>query len=136
MCKRKIDAELDCFTNDFGFGKFDQWRVNVKVSAFDAGFCSKVGQSLERFDKFRAAIRVAAVINCIYADKNVAGVNHFGRGKRVSQKNGVARRDVCDWNSVPDFFLRALLRNVVVTSECRAAEDTQIDRCYAMFFGA
>src|SRR4029077_4996732 len=54
--KRKIDTDLDCFAHDFGFRKFDQRPVNLKASALDTGFCSKIGQVLERFDKFRSAI--------------------------------------------------------------------------------
>ena len=46
--ERKIDAELDCFANDVGFGKFDQRRVNLEASAFDTGFGSDIGQVLER----------------------------------------------------------------------------------------
>src|SRR5438552_16934423 len=57
--KRQIDAELDGFANDFSFGKFDQRRVNLKTSAFDAGVCSKVGQGLQSFDDCRPAFGVA-----------------------------------------------------------------------------
>ena len=55
MGERKIDAELDCFADDVGFGKFDQRRVNLKASAFHAGFGSYIGEVLERFDKFLPA---------------------------------------------------------------------------------
>src|SRR5207253_7222336 len=96
--ERKIDTELDGFANDLGFRKFDQRCVNLKASAFNAGFCSKIGQPLKRFDKFRTAIGVAAVVNRVYAEKNVVAPDHFCPGKRVREKDSVARGDVCDWN--------------------------------------
>ena len=74
MRERKIDTELDRFANDFGFGKFDQRRVDLEASAFDTGFGSKIGQILKRFDEFRPAIGVAAVIDRVYAEKNVIGL--------------------------------------------------------------
>ena len=46
--ERNIDTELDCFVNDVCFGKFDQRRVNLKASAFHAGFGSDIGEVLER----------------------------------------------------------------------------------------
>ena len=98
--ERQIDAELDCFVNDVGFGKFDQRGVNLEASAFHTGFGSDIGEVLERLDKFRPAIWVAAVVDCVYADKNVIGRNHFRPGKRISEKDGVACGDVCDRNSV------------------------------------
>src|SRR6266478_1694922 len=117
VSERKIDAEIDRFANDFGFGKLDQRRVNLKTSAFCTGFRSNIGQSLKRFDELRTAIGVAAVINCIYAEKNIDSGNHLRPGKRVSEKNCVAGRDIRDWNAVPDFLFRAVLRNVDVTSK-------------------
>ena len=77
MCERKIDTELDCFANDFGFRELDQGRVNLEVSAFKAGFGRKIGQLLKRFDEFRAAIGITAVVNRICADENVTGWNRF-----------------------------------------------------------
>ena len=131
--KRQIDAELYGFTDDFGFGEFDQRGVNLKASAFHAGFSSNIGDGLERFDEFRTAIRVAAVIDCIYTEKNVSGLNHFRPAKRVSQKNGVTRRNVSDWNAVCDFCFRALFRHIDVAGQRRSAKDTQVDLCDSMF---
>src|SRR4030095_9593149 len=77
VSERKIDTELDGFANDFSFRGFDQRGVNLKPSAFDAGFGSNIGQGLERFDEFRTAIGVAAVINGVHTEKNVIGRDHF-----------------------------------------------------------
>ena len=84
VSERKIDTELDRFADDFGFRKLDQRRVNLKASAFDAGFGRKIGEGLKRFDEFRTAIGVATVINCIYSEKNVTGRNYLRPGKRIT----------------------------------------------------
>ncbi len=136
MGERNIDTEFDCFVNDFGFGKFDERRVNLEASVFDTGLRSDIGQVLERLDKFRTAIGVAAVVDCVYAYKNVIGRNHFRPGKRIREKDGVACRHVCDWNSVRDFCFRTLLRHGDIVRERGAAEDAQIDFCDAMLFCA
>src|SRR5580704_866774 len=106
--------------------------MNVIASAFYAGFCRKIGQSLERFDELRTAIGVAAVINCIYAEKNVICRDHFRPGKPISKKDGVACRDIRDRNAVHDFCFRSFLRYVYVVSKRRAAKDTQVDLCDSM----
>ena len=41
VCERKIDTELDGFADNFCLRKFDERRVDLKVSAFDACFCPK-----------------------------------------------------------------------------------------------
>src|SRR6266513_5811960 len=98
MGEGKIDAELACFADNFSFRKLDERRVNLKAPAFDPGFCPESGQGLKRFDEFRSAIGIAAVIDRVYAEKNVIGRNYFCPRNRVSQKDGVARRDVGDGN--------------------------------------
>src|SRR5882724_774646 len=121
-----IDAEIDSFANDVGFGKFDERRVNLEASAFDSGFGSDIGQVLERLDKFRSAIRVAAVVDCVYADKNVISPNHLRPGKRIREEDGVARWNIRDWNFIRDFFFRTLLRHADIVGERGAAENAQV----------
>src|SRR5207248_11531699 len=48
--KRHIDAALYGFTDDSGIGKFYQRGVNLKATAFHAGFSSNTEDGLERFD--------------------------------------------------------------------------------------
>src|SRR5205823_438807 len=119
---REINIELDCFANDFGFRKFDKRRVNLKAFAFDACFCSEIGQGLKRFDEFRAAIRVAAIIDRVYAKENVAGSDHLRPGKRVREKDGVTRGDVRDRDAVRDFRFQTLFWDIGIASERGAAE--------------
>src|ERR1051325_6879598 len=117
VSERKIDTDLDSFADDVSFGKFDERRANEKASPFDAGFGSSLGEVLERLDEFWPAIGVATVVDCIYADKNVVGGNHFRPGERVRKKDGVTRGNVCDRNSVCNFRFRTLLRHAHVVSE-------------------
>src|SRR6059036_2288009 len=134
--KRKIDAELDCFANDVGLRKFDERRVNLKASAFDAGFCSKVSEGFERLDEFWSAIGVAAVVDRVYTDENISGRDYFRQCKRVSEKDRVTRGNIGDRNSVRDFCFRTLLWHIDIISKRRAAEDAHIDFGNAMFLCA
>jgi hypothetical protein len=134
--ERKIGTELDCFANDVSFGKFDQRGVNVEASAFNSSFCSKIGDGLKCFDEFKPAIWIPAVVDRVYAQENVTGWNDFRPRKRVREKDRVARGNICDWNSVPDFGFRTLLRHVNIVRERGAAEDAQVDFCDAMLFYA
>ena len=134
--KRKIHAEVDGFADDFRFGKFDQRCVNLKPSAFDTGFGSEIGQVLERFDKFRSAIGIAAVVDGVYAKEDVVSWNHFGPRKRVRQEYCVSCGNVGDWNAVRDFCFRSLFRHFDGIRKRRAGEDAQVDLCGAMLFCA
>ena len=136
MAERKIDTKLVSFADDVGLGKFDQWGVNLEPSPLDTCFRSDIGQVLKRSDKFRTAIGVAAVVDGVDADKNVIGRKHFGPRERIREEDGVARGNVCDWNSLRDFCFRTLFRNGDIVRERRAAEDAQVDVCNAVFFCA
>src|SRR5438093_1483671 len=94
--ERKIDTQLDGFENYLSFGKFDKRCVNLEASAFHARLCSKIRQSLKRFNEFRTAIGVPAVVNRVYAEKNVISLNDFRPSKCVGQKDRVARGHVRD----------------------------------------
>src|SRR5260370_31719439 len=112
VCERKIETKLGRLTNDFGFRKFDQRCVNFEGSPFDACLGPKISQGLKRFDECRTAVRVATVIDCIDAEKNVSGRDHFRPGERISEKDSVARWHVGDRNSMRDFCFRTLLRYI------------------------
>ena len=108
----------------------------MKVSAFDAGFGSEIGKALERFDEFWPTIAITAVIDGVHPEKNVISWDYFRPGKRVSEENGVACRDVCNRNPMRDFRFRTLLRHIDIIRQRRAAEDAQVDICNAMFLCA
>ena len=110
--------------------------MNLKAPAFHTCLCSKIGEIFECLDEFRTAIGVPAVVNRVYPEENLSSANHFCPGKRVREKDSVARGHVCDWNDVRDFFLRTLLGHSDTVGERGAAEDAQIDLCDAMFFCA
>ena len=136
MRQRKGDSELHRFADNFGFRKPDQRRVNLKPCAFRAGLCRKVGKGLKRLDEFRATIGVATIINCVYSEKNVTGWNYLRPGKRISQKDGVARGDVRDRNSMREFLFGSLFGHIDVIRQRRTAKDAQVDVGNAMFFYA
>jgi hypothetical protein len=46
--------------------------------ALDAHAGCQVGDSLKRFDEFRSAIRVAALVDCIDTDEDVVGTQDLG----------------------------------------------------------
>ena len=56
----------------------------------------QVGHALEGRDVFRAAIRIAGVVDRVDADEDVAGLQRLGPGQREGQEHGVARRHVGD----------------------------------------
>src|SRR5437870_7321636 len=106
--------------------------MNSKASAFDTGLCPEIRQILKCFDELRPAIWVATVINRVYAQKNVTGLDHFRPGKRVREKDCVACGNVRDRNAVRDFCFRTLLRHIDIVGERGAAKDAEVDLCDAM----
>ena len=110
--------------------------MNLKASAFDTRFGSKVSQRFKRFDEFRPAVRIAAVIDRVYTNKNVSGRNYFRPAERKSEKDGVPRGDIGDRNSIRDFCLRSIFRHTDIIRERRAAEHAHVDFCETMLFCA
>jgi hypothetical protein len=107
--------------------------VDAKPCAFDTHFGSKVSQCLKRLDEFRPAVRIPAVIDRIHAEKNVSGRNDFRPGKRISEKKGIACRDLSDWNPTRDFCFRSLFWYIDIIRERGAAKDAHVDLCDTMF---
>ena len=97
--QRKIDIELDGFANDVRFRHFDEGRVNLNPSAFNAGLCRDVRQRFENRDEFRPAVRITAVIDRVCADEDVPGRNRFRPGQRMREEDGISRRDISCWNA-------------------------------------
>jgi hypothetical protein len=110
--------------------------VNSEAPALDTCFSSEVRQFLERFDEFRAAIGVAAVVDCVYADENIIGRNDFRPGECIREEDRVTRGDVGDRNALRDFCFRALLWNGDIVGQCRAGEYAQVDLRDAMLLRA
>src|SRR5438309_1409490 len=64
------------------------FRSNLDLlPAFDCGLGGEVRHTLVSFDVFGSAIGISAVINCIHANKDVAGFKHLSPGQRKREKN-------------------------------------------------
>ena len=51
-------------------------------TAFNTGLGSQICQPLERFDEFRPAVWLSAVVQCVDADEDVAGAEDLGPSQR------------------------------------------------------
>src|SRR3954454_14457574 len=96
----KINPEFRRLVNDGGFAHRDQRSVHAKLRPFRPGLGCKCGQLFKRGDEFGPTIGRAAVVDCVYADENVAHVEHLRPGERVAEKNRIARRNVGEGNPV------------------------------------
>ena len=57
-----------------GFGHLNQWRMDLQPTlAFDAGFGGEIGHPLKGANIFLAAIRIAAVVELVGAEKDIVG---------------------------------------------------------------
>src|SRR5664279_3248178 len=112
MRKRKIDLELERFANNLRLRHLDQWCVNLEMRAFQAGFGGKVRELFKCGNELGPAIGIAAVIERINANENVEGADDFRPSQCVGKEDGIARRDVSDWNPLRDLGGGARFRNV------------------------
>ena len=87
----------------------------------------EVGHVLVGGDVFGAAVGVAAVIQRVDVDENVARAEHLGPGQCEGEENRVARGYVGHWNVLRHFIGRTVLGHGDVAGERRSAEDAEID---------
>ena len=73
------------------------------------------------------AVGIAAVVERVHADEDVARAEHLGPRQRERQEDRVARRHVRDRDARAHLAIRAVLRHVDVRGQRRAAEDAQVD---------
>src|SRR4051812_44668967 len=92
VCHRIVDAEFKALADDLRLGHPDQRRVDRERCALRP----QPRHLLERFDKFRPAIRVSAVVQRIDPDKHIVAVQHLGPRECVAEEDRVPRRDVGD----------------------------------------
>src|SRR5689334_13244383 len=91
--QRGIYTQLISTLNNLSLGHVDQRGVNGQVLSLGAN----TGSLLKTCDEFRAAVRIAAVIECVHTDENIAAFNHLGPCQRVTQEDKISRRNVGDW---------------------------------------
>ncbi len=99
-CEAVLHAQLHAGADDGRFVHFHQWRVNAEASAFRADSRGAVGQFLECLNEGRAAVRIAAEIQRIDADEDVARADYFRPRESEREEDGVARGDVGDRDAV------------------------------------
>ena len=89
----EINPVCQSCANDVGLGHGGQGSMDGEMLLSLHGCLGgEIGQALERCDELWAAIRVAAVVQCVDTDEDVLRANHLGKSQRKTQKNGVARR--------------------------------------------
>src|ERR1700730_11037792 len=104
--------------------------MNMELRAFSPRLGSETGQLFESCYELRPAIGIAAVIDRVHTDKNVAHVENFRPGKGVAEKTRVTRGTVGERNVV--LFARSSLRDGNLIGQCRAAEYAKINMRHAM----
>ncbi len=135
MSHAKVDARLGGELDNLGLVQLRKRRVDTQVRpALDAGLGREVRHvfGTECGDELGAAIRITRVINRIHADENIGALEHFRPSHRVSQKNRIARGDICD----RDAFGQAVLGNLDVSGKRAAAESPQVNADHAMLTNA
>ena len=81
MCQSVVDTKFHTCFDDIRFLERDQGRMDFPVAGvLDSGFGGQRSDGLERTDKLGATIRVAAVIDGVYADKQIVGIQRFCPG--------------------------------------------------------
>src|ERR1035438_8481275 len=98
-----------------------------RLTAFNARLGGQVSHLLKGLDKLRPAVRVARVVQRVYANENVARAQHLSPSQRKRQENRIARRYIRNGNAVRHIVCRAALGHVDVAGERGAAKDAQID---------
>lgn len=90
-----IDAEFQPSADDLSFGQLDQGRMDGDGQApFDGSLGRQIGHGLKGLDVFGAAIGIAAVVDGIDANEQVARIESFGPGQRKREEDGISRRHI------------------------------------------
>src|ERR1051325_3732422 len=114
----------------------DERRVDsCFLCPLDAGFGREVRHPLERADVFLAAVGIAAVVELVGAEKNVRGAELLGEREAEGEKDGVARRHVCDGNAACDLACAPALGHGDRVGERRAADRAEVERDDEMAVG-
>ena len=105
MSQTVVDAQFGSFLNDGALAHINQWGVDSKLSlTFYAGFGRKLAEIFKRTDILRAAVRIATVIQGVYANENIERGQGFCPCQRKGEKNSIACRYIGDRDA-----LRSLL---------------------------
>ena len=87
-----VHAKLQSLADDLGLGQRNQRRMNRQgLPTLHAGLGREIGHPLKGRDELRPAVRVAAIVQRIHSDEDVARSQNLCPGKREGQKDRVAR---------------------------------------------
>src|SRR5262245_32356172 len=120
-----VGAEGKAAADDVGLREAEERREHFERAPFDAGSRREGRDLLERAKVFRPAVRITGVIERVDADDDGFGADDLGPGRRERQEDRVAGGHVGGRNARR--VERAILRDVAVADECRAANRRQRD---------
>lgn len=137
MSQAQVDAERHGASDDIRFGQRDEGRMNSEAGAsLDAGLGGEISHPGEGLNVFRAAIRVAGVVDCVHTDEYIAGLEHLRPGQREGKKDGVARGHVRDGDAGGNAGDVSVFGDGDIGSERGMAEQPQIDVHRFVFYRA
>src|SRR5688572_1754494 len=121
---RIVHAQGPSQADDVGLAQLDQRCADKeRLEPFGPGTRRQVRHALEGGDVLRTAVRIAGVVDCIHADKDIVRAEHFAPREREGQEHRVARRHIGDRNTL-DRRLGHWNRRI---GERRPAEGPEVD---------
>ena len=113
--------------DDLGLGEPDQRGVDGQPRAFDAGPGGEVRHPRVGLEVLGPAIGIAAVVERVGAEEDVAGAEGLGPGQREREEDGVAGGDVGGRDALADLGQRRVLGHRHVGGERRAPEGAEVE---------
>jgi hypothetical protein len=111
-----------------GLGQVQQRRVQLhRPLALNSGPRGQVGHRFIGRKILGPAIRIAAVVERIDAQKNVARIERLGIGQRQREEDCVAGRHIRDWDATANLLGGGVLGHCQVAGQGRAADRSQVD---------
>lgn len=108
--------------------------MDFDASTLDPGARGERGHPLKCSDVFGPAIRVAAVINGVYTDPDIACAAYLGECECKGEEYCVTRRNVRNWDAwrACAIFKFSVLWHVDLGRKRRPAEASQVDGQHSM----
>lgn len=126
--KREIDLEAFSQGDDACFGEIKQRCVNPEASlAFHTCRCGEARRFFEGTHEFRAAIRVARIVDGIDAEEDIKGPQDFGPAEGTAKEDGVTRRDVGDRDATGNFVDAGMFGDIDFVGEGGTTEGAQVE---------
>ena len=89
-----VHTQRETKPDDLGLGHVQQGSMNSDPAPFDTFAGRQVGHRLECLKVLGSTIGIAAVVQGIHANENIAGLQDLRAGQGIRQKNSVARRNI------------------------------------------